>query len=105
MSGTVRVRASADFHWEIVHLRIGKFTSGRQFQTASIEFEDIDEFTYTEPIVHLKTGEAQQLMDDLWRCGLRPTEGRGSAGQLDAVKYHLEDLRTLVKEIVIGGDR
>ena len=41
---------------------------------------------------------AQELMDDLWRCGLRPSEGKGSAGQLAAVSYHLEDMRKLVFE-------
>ena len=39
---------------------------------------------------------AQELMDSLWDCGLRPTEGAGSAGQLAAVKAHLDDMRTLV---------
>jgi hypothetical protein len=38
---------------------------------------------------------AQQLMDDLWRCGLRPTEGHGSVGQLGAVKDHLRDMQAL----------
>lgn len=41
---------------------------------------------------------AQVLMDDLWRCGLRPTEGSGSAGALAATERHLEDMRTLVFE-------
>lgn len=38
---------------------------------------------------------AQALMDGLWDCGLRPTEGKGSAGQLMAVQNHLEDMRTI----------
>ena len=36
--------------------------------------------------------QAQQLMDDLWRCGLRPTEGSGSAGSLAATERHLADM-------------
>ncbi len=40
--------------------------------------------------------EAQQFMDELWRTGIRPTEGAGSVGQLAAVNRHLEDMRTLV---------
>jgi hypothetical protein len=39
---------------------------------------------------------AQQLMDDLWRCGVRPTEGSGSAGSLAATERHLEDMRRIV---------
>lgn len=40
--------------------------------------------------------EAQQFMDELWRTGIRPTEGAGSVGQLAAIERHLEDMRTLV---------
>ncbi len=42
---------------------------------------------------------AQQLMDELWRCGLRPTEGSGSAGSLAATERHLEDMRALVFKV------
>ncbi len=45
---------------------------------------------------HLGLDQAQTLMDDLWHCGLRPTEGAGSAGALRATERHLEDMRTLV---------
>lgn len=43
-----------------------------------------------------RRGEAQQLMDELWRIGLRPTEGSGSAGSLAATQEHLKDMRALV---------
>jgi len=39
---------------------------------------------------------AQVLMDDLWACGIRPTEGSGSAGAFEAQRRHLEDMRALV---------
>ncbi len=48
-----------------------------------------------DPVFRLETEKAQELMDSLWRCGIRPTEGRGSAGQLAAVERHLLDMRTL----------
>lgn len=51
-----------------------------------------------EPFVVIDRVEAQTLMDTLWDCGLRPSEGMGSAGQLAAVKNHLEDMRRLVFE-------
>ena len=44
----------------------------------------------------LEPQSVQFLMDELWRCGYRPSEGEGSAGQLSSVKYHLEDMRKLV---------
>lgn len=49
-----------------------------------------------EPTFSLSVESAQGLMDSLWQCGIRPTEGKGSAGALAAVQYHLEDMRKLV---------
>ena len=49
-----------------------------------------------KPTFSLGVQEAQTLMDDLWQCGLRPTEGTGSAGSLRATERHLEDMRRLV---------
>lgn len=39
--------------------------------------------------------EAQELMDMLWSCGLRPTQGKSSIGQLEAVERHLADMRAI----------
>jgi hypothetical protein len=49
-----------------------------------------------EPTFVLRYEEAQALMDSLWTCGLRPSEGSGSAGAMAATQKHLEDMRTLV---------
>ncbi len=48
------------------------------------------------PTFSLEREMAQSLMDQLWACGLRPSEGSGSAGALAATQRHLEDMRTLV---------
>lgn len=63
-----------------------------------LTMEKIDPGSFAEPFAVLGRTEAQQLMDDLWRCGLRPSEGTGSAGSLRATERHLEDMRTLVFE-------
>jgi hypothetical protein len=47
------------------------------------------------PLFTLAPTEAQGLMDQLWQCGLRPSEGSGSAGSLAATERHLEDMRKL----------
>lgn len=47
------------------------------------------------PTFSLRPDEAQQLMDELWRCGLRPTEGSGSAGSLAATERHLNDMQAI----------
>lgn len=52
------------------------------------------------PLVNLSMGAAQQLMDELWTCGLRPTEGTGSAGSLAATQAHLADMRRITGEVL-----
>jgi len=51
-----------------------------------------------QPTMTLTLEDAQQLADELYRVGVRPTEGAGSVGQLAAVKEHLADMRRLVFE-------
>ena len=55
---------------------------------------------YAEPIVRLDMMEAQHLMDELWRCGLRPTEGTGSAGSLAATQSHLHDMQNIAFKLL-----
>lgn len=50
------------------------------------------------PFLTLGIETAQSLMDQLWNCGLRPTEGTGSAGAMAAVQAHLKDMQRLVFE-------
>lgn len=44
----------------------------------------------------MSIAEAQTLMEEFWRIGIRPTGAQGSVGQLDAVQAHLKDLQRLV---------
>jgi len=52
-----------------------------------------------EPSFHLTLEAAQRLMDELWRCGIRPTE-EGTAGQVAAMQAHLQDMRKLVFDLI-----
>ena len=38
---------------------------------------------------------AQSLFDALWEAGYRPHNGESSQAHVDALKYHLEDMRRL----------
>lgn len=72
--------------------------SGKRIGVAmNITFVEIDDNAVREdPLLNLYPEDAQQLMDELYHVGIRPSQAAGSAGQLDAVKYHLEDMRTLI---------
>lgn len=47
------------------------------------------------PTLRLDWQASQQLMDELWQCGLRPSEGTGSAGSLAATERHLRDMQSI----------
>lgn len=53
-----------------------------------------DEVNY-DPTISLRPDAAQKLMDELWQCGIRPTEGSGSAGSLAATERHLGDMKKI----------
>ena len=52
------------------------------------------------PTFTLDYDAAQFLMDELWNCGLRPSEGTGSAGALAAVEKHLAAEMEIRRELL-----
>ena len=58
-------------------------------------FSRKEEGVYIPPAMGFSLSSAQGLMDELWSCGIRPSEGQGSAGQLSAVQSHLSDMKTI----------
>lgn len=59
-----------------------------------------------EPFLRMTPTEAQRLMDELWGCGLRPSEGSGSAGSLAATERHLKDMQTIAMSLLdVNGAR
>lgn len=51
-----------------------------------------------EPTLSLSPEDAVALMTELWNTGVRPVEV-GTTGELQAVKYHLEDMRKLSHDL------
>lgn len=64
-----------------------------------------DEGAIVDPIIRIDSHEAQQLMDELWTCGLRPSEGTGSAGQSAAQQKHIDDLREIAFKVLKIEDK
>ena len=94
----ITIRANRCVWADKIELRAGVERKNGLWSIAqSLVFEDQKEVgDVVIPFINLHTEEAQALMDELWRCGLRPTEGSGSAGAMAATQKHLEDMRTLV---------
>ncbi len=68
-----------------------------------ITYDENNHGRVIDPTFKLSYEDAQQLMDDLWQCGLRPSEGTGSAGALAATQEHLDDMRKLVFDYITKG--
>lgn len=73
---------------------------GNMYAAKPVAFEECGENELQEPTVKIDFDAAQQLMDELWRCGLRPAEGRGSAGAMAATENHLADMRTITMALL-----
>lgn len=96
VSFKVRAARASFNYWDHIELfalkKVGKSRSVAQ----SLVMQD-EEMGATPPaFCSLEKEQAQQLMDDLWDCGIRPSEGSGSAGALAATQRHLADLKTIL---------
>ena len=70
----------------------GRFSVG---QPVALVAHEPNAFVDGDPTMRLSTTAAQRLMDELWHCGLRPSEGSGSAGSLAATERHLKDMQAI----------
>ena len=68
----------------------------------SVEFEDVEAFEDDgPPLLDMSPESAQQLLDQLWNLGLRPSSEDGNVGMLKATQDHLKDMRAIAFEKVI----
>lgn len=74
--------------------------SGLQFTTVK-EAEAIQ----PQEEITLPLETAQELIDSLWQCGLRPSEGAGSAGSLKATENHLKDIQEFSQRLLSMVER
>lgn len=79
-----------------------KLSGGKISYLSGFQFRDIEEGEAVDPseVLELSYQTCQELMDSLWDCGLRPSEGSGSAGSLMATENHLKDLQEFSKRLL-----
>lgn len=86
-----------------VHIVADSVDDGPLYAAQALTFVKVEEGAMREePAMSLRPAEAQLLMDELWRAGLRPTEGTGSAGSLAATERHLADMRNIAMGLLKG---
>lgn len=91
MDEPLEIRATSSPWWRGVDILLRQGTA----YGVKVLMEVKEPGAVVDPTVRISVDEAQTLMDDLWRCGLRPTEGAGSAGAMRAVERHVDDLRKI----------
>ena len=102
MNGEMQIRAiRADFRNNALSIFIDAddVATGKRYTATPLNMIERKDFEEDgRPALCIKVAAGQQLMDDLWAAGIRPTEGQGSAGQLTAVQGHLMDMRKIVSK-------
>lgn len=94
---TCDMRARNSNWYDAIEILIVSEAPGKPRAVATqIVMSEIQDGLQPQPSITLSREKAQHLMDELWHCGLRPTEGHGSAGAFAAQGRHLEDMRKLV---------
>lgn len=73
----------------------GKHQHGQLVWTDAKPNDQFQADTAFAHVIDENDGTAQTLMDDLYAAGLRPAEGKGTAGQLQAVQAHLDTVKTI----------
>jgi hypothetical protein len=96
------IRAQADIFFDGVKILIQNFDGTIRTFAKDLKFEPVKEGCQINPTTTISRTDAQILMDDLWSCGLRPTEGTGSAGSLAATERHLQDMRKIAFKFIDG---
>ena len=83
--------SAASQRWQIY-----AFQNGLNFLWSALplKFKEVKPDVVAPPLADLTTLEVQNLMDQLWKAGVRPTGE--SESDTNNMKLHLEDMRTIV---------
>ena len=98
MNNEIRMRADKNYNLlDTIGITILQRRDNGVSSVVSVEWRDLEEGQMYPYSWSIPLRCAQELMDDLWNCGIRPSEGTGSAGSLAATQAHLKDMRKLVE--------
>lgn len=62
---------------------------------ATLVWQEVSEGEIIPGALALQKSAAQELMDQLWMCGIRPTAEVGTEKALSATRAHLTDMQTI----------
>ena len=89
------IKATRAPWWDAIELLVYEKSEGKLSVARAVQMEATEPGACVGPTMRLQMTEAQELMDSLWQCGLRPSEGTGSAGAMAATERHLADMQKI----------
>lgn len=92
---TVEVFAQRAPWSSAVEVLIAEVQGDQRYVAKPLEMVPVGDEVVMQETFRLPHHAAQALMDQLWNCGIRPTEGSGSAGSLAATQRHLQDMQAV----------
>lgn len=89
------IRAQRELWTDMIAIHMAERKPFGLFVAQAATFTEQPDGSFHEPFLRLRLDDAQRLMNELWDCGLRPSEGTGSAGSLKATENHLADMKRI----------
>lgn len=74
-----------------------KNSSGGVFVAEPLAFREYQTGDISPPTLKIDRQECQELLNELWMHGFRPTTGEIDGREIGAVNRHLSDMRKLVE--------
>jgi len=96
----LRINAGLNWAMDVIDLHLfERHGDGKLTVCSSIEMTTVEAGTGIIPPyepIHLSRAAAQELIDQLWAIGVRPTDGRESSAVVSAKDEHIKDLRLVL---------
>lgn len=100
MARNIKLHAEKAPWTDAIQFVLMEVIDGKRYVSSEVVMKEHIQPEIIEPVFSLPYENAQLLIDELWNCGLRPTEGTGSAGALAATQSHLKDMQELAKRFL-----
>jgi len=94
--------AQDNYSWDAIELYASTKIDGKRFIiTTELTQKELETGAFVDaPTLRLERHEAQQIMNELWRIGIRPKNGTGAVAHTEALEGHLGDLRKIVFHVL-----
>lgn len=93
-STAMRIRLHYELHRRDFAVVIVEMGRGRTIRVAEApSMVAVESHVMVEPTMRLDDDGAQQLMNDLWNAGIRPSHAGSASDIIEAKDVHLKDMR------------